>query len=711
MTHSDFRKKKHKGLLKNVEIFPSNDAFTGLPSRRKFIGTAMAGGLSLYVANAFGTMKILSHQDLENNAVADRPFEISLTINPTRGNLPILNWAEEGNWCGRISTIPNTSDEMLEEIKKRGWPATITMWAHPSTRRRQFERWNQPIPDVNEVMARFKRVFGDNFAWEIFTEDDSAGVAYPYTLLREKPGTYEEAKILFDNYLAEAMDVAKPHSDVEQWGRSGYASGAHAFASQGINLLLIERANDDIEDLQTAIAFARGASRQYGCKWGIDFSLWWGVINGCVEKLPTLFHKRNFYLTYYSGADNITVEGGDLLYDLSNNKPNLLGTALAEFGIFTRKEKRGEVKIPVVVVLPEGHGWMTPSYWQTTREAWNYAHIPYRQGYRGVDAFFSMAFPGSNFAMDPFPFGSYKSNNPPASPFAMSCITPEFAPEQKDIYYAEPPLPFGRFENRDKAREDMVKNQTETSPYRPMGTTRWGDVIDVLISTASERVLNYYKVVVLLGPVKMDKPMKERLEAYVKAGGKLLMSAGVAGPYDNDLCGVEIQPELWAGTAWQWKDEPFKGEPFRYCPSKVTPGVNVQILAQTNSGSPLITCYRNGKGVVYTCLVPWFEGVTTLMGAAERMFDEVIGSLQEISIEGLPIHWTSSQREGEMIVTLSNSSTTEWTGCIKVPGDGLGTSKCKELLTGKTFAVQSKGKLLTCEVVVPPYDVMVISIC
>lgn len=405
---------------------------------------------------------------------------------------------------------------MLEEVKKRTWPVTVSIWAHPETRIRQWTSWNLPVPDVDEVMTRFKRIFGDNFAWEAFIEDDSAGAAYPHRLLREQPRTYESAKALFDTYRAEAMEIARRHSDVELWGRPGYASGAHSFAARGINCLLIERTNDDIEDLQTAIAFARGAARQFGCRWGIDFSLWWGVINGCVHSLPTLFQKRNFYLTYFSSADNVSVEGGDLLYDVQSNKPHLLGQALEEFGRFTRREKRGEVEIPVAVILPEEHGWMTPAYWQTTREAWNYARISYQQGYRGVDAFFSMAFPGSNFAMDPFPFGQYESNNPPASPFAMSCVTPDFAPRQEDIYYAESPLPFGRFENRDKAREDMVQNQTETSTYRPMGTTRWGDILDVFTSSVSEKVLDHYKVVALLGPVKLDESLKAGLEAFAK---------------------------------------------------------------------------------------------------------------------------------------------------------------------------------------------------
>ena len=643
-------------------------------------------------------------------AVQKKVFTIALHMMPTFERLPILDWAAEGGWCSRISCPPDTTDAMLEEIKKRGWPVTVAMWAHPETRTRQWKSWNLPAPDVDVEMERFTRILGDNFAWEVLTEDDSAGVAFPQRMLREQPKTYAAAKALFDAYIAEAMEVADKYRTVQRWGRSGYASGLHTLAALGLDCILVERANDDVEDLQTGVAFARGAARQFGCTWGIDFSLWWGVIYGCVHNLPTRFHKRNFYMTFFAGADTVSVEGGDLLYDLDKNKPQLLGETMAAFGQFARRVTRGDVEVRVAALLPEDHGWITPPYWQTAREAWNYARIPYQQGYRGVDAFFGMAYPGSHYAMDPFPFGRFESDDPPASPFALSCVTPEFAPHPDNVYEAEPTLPFGRYANRNQAREDLFERGVETSPYRPMGSTRWGDVIDVFTASVSGEVLGEYPLVVLLGPIRLTNPLKMRLEAYVKQGGTLLLAAGVAGPNDSDLCGVEIQPELWAGAAWRWEDESFVHESFRYCPARTEPDANVRVLAQVPNGNPVIACHFLGEGRVYTCMAPWFEGGAAMAGPAARMFDEVIKPLLPVRIEGLPVHWASSRSDDEYFIALSNCSDTEWKGRVCVPSGSIPTATCRELLTGESITMQHVGPHAACNVEVPPFDVRVLSL-
>lgn len=698
------------GAKKTVQYIDASQAGTSidrLPTRRDFLETTLA--TTLLASGA--CMANAEQAAATGNATPTKSFEIAYHLNPEPRHGPILDWLAEGGWCSRISCVPDVTDEMLAEIRKRAWAVTVTMWAHPETRARQWtDSYKRPVPDAEGVVNRYKQQFGERFAWEIFTEDDSAGIAFPQVLLREGPKTYEAARQLFDEYLAEAMTVANQHRGIERWGRPGYASGAHAFAAPGIDCLLIERTNDDVEDLQTAVAFARGASRQFGCRWGIDFSLWWGVIFGCVQDLPALYHKRNFYLTYFSGADLISVEGGDLLYDLHSNKPHLLGQTLDEFGRFARCTGRGKVSPPVAVLLPDAHGWLTPPYWRTSREAWNYARIPYQQGYRGVDAFFAMAFPGSQNAMDPFPFGSYQSDETPASPFALSCVTPEYAPSPDDVYAAEPPIPFGRYADRHQAREDLKSRMVETSPYRPMGSTRWGDVLDVLTASASEEALSHYKAVVLLGPIRLDSSLKTRLSSFVRNGGTLVLAAGVAGPGDSDLCGIEIVPELRAGAAWRWVDESFQHESFRYCPASTLPGAGVSVLAEGVNGCPLIVRHKLKQGQVYTCAVPWFEGASALTGAAVRMFDELIDGLQPVKVDGLPIHWTVSRTDTETIVALANDSDIEWKGWIHLRNAGIPSVSCRELLTGLTVQIYGGSENTRCEVAVPPYDVRVFCI-
>lgn len=55
--------------------------------------------------------------------------------------------------------------------------------------------------------------------------------------------------------------------------------------------------------------------------------------------------------------------------------------------------------------------------------------------------------------MDPFPFGKYKSENPPISSFALSSISKEFAPSAENVYHAEYPVNFGQYDYRNHAQK------------------------------------------------------------------------------------------------------------------------------------------------------------------------------------------------------------------------------------------------------------------
>jgi hypothetical protein len=76
-------------------------------------------------------------------------------------------------------------------------------------------------------------------------------------------------------------------------------------------------------------------------------------------------------------------------------------------------------------------------------------------GDRALEGIFGYFWPAIAFAPQAFPWGSYVSNDPPASPFAMSSITPRYAPNPADVFYAPSPLPFGRFNDRNAARAQI----------------------------------------------------------------------------------------------------------------------------------------------------------------------------------------------------------------------------------------------------------------
>lgn len=371
------------------------------------------------------------------------------------------------------------------------------------------------LTDMMNATSRSVRPFW----WWAFTEEDSSGVAFPYNQLSVKPSDITAAYIQWDMFLTRTLSLTNTLlSDVPKIAQVGFGEYAHSYAARNVDLLLIERANDDIGDLSTAIAFARGASRQFSVSWGIDLSWWWGVVYSGVNNMPALYHRRHAILSYFSGAYAMNIEGGDGLVDATGNYPTLLGTEMQKIGEFLNRyqERRakqekiennpkrvrlnyrfptvrsphihqlgdivGDCITPVVLVLPIDHGYQTRPYWQTQATSGAYARLPPRQGDSNIGSFFAHVFPGANFAQDAFPFGLYENNDPPASPFAESAITERYAPTPDDVYTAVSSIPFGTFTDRNAAAAYFQSGSIDPSPWRPMADSRYGDIFDVMIT-------------------------------------------------------------------------------------------------------------------------------------------------------------------------------------------------------------------------------------
>lgn len=624
----------------------------------------------------------------------------------------IYKWLNETKFTTGFMLPFRTKNESLNELHKSGYEVVLFLWANPDTRSRQFKAWNLTDEkiSVHDLVDKHTAAAGgkqDKVIWELFVEDESAGVGFPSELLLKKPKTHADAYQLFNEYLNKSLEVAEPYVNVQKWATYGFGGSAHQFAKfKNIDMINVERANDDVDDIQTGIAFARGAARQYSKPWGMDFSLWWGPVYSGAERIPVSYHKRHYFISYFAGSHQSRMEGIDGY--LRNGKLTNIGKCVDEFGKFIIQNKPGKPITTVAVVLPKDHGWNTPPYWKTTNTAWNYAKIPYRQGQKAIDAFFTMAFPGSNFAMEPFPFGKYKINEPPASPFALSCVTPEFAPSASDIYYAEPPVSFGKYETRDKAREDFYGNNLNPAEARPMGDSRWGDIIDVFTDDVYSDVLKEYKVIILLDQIELSDDLRNRLINAMNNGSTVFCPAGIAKPEHSEFTGTVMNPIIGVGRSWNLKDKDWVNEPFRYIPSQVK---DASVIATTGDGSPLLISKTYGKGKLITSLVPWFEGMfNSLHGAVSIVLDEEIKKVQPVTVVGSPIEFLSAKEDGIYNVLLSNNSNTTWKGKVKTKNLTREYIKCSELLTGEKLKTNfSKDKETSVEVEVPPFDVRVIS--
>eukprot|EP01079_Euglenida_sp_SAG-EU17-18_P004318 gene4318-4599_t len=315
----------------------------------------------------------------------------------------LVKFCKKAPWCKMVQVDTKdpaqTSAAHSAALRAQGLDVVVNMPAAPGTLARQAGDHGQPTPNASAVLkAQVDAAGGDRgkVSWKAFAAEDSARVAFPHDLLAAAPKNYTHAHGLWVDDLHGAMKVAAPWDGVRKWGRVGFAMSTHSLAALGLEAILIERANDDTEDLQTAIAFARGAGAQHSCNWGVDLSLWWGPISGCVGLLDPRFHKRHLYISFFAGAKVIEFEGFDLVFT-PNKTLTQLGQVVDSFGEFAMRTDPGQPHASAGVVLPEDHGWITRAYWRTEAASWSYARVPYRQGAAAVDGFFATAFPGSTY--------------------------------------------------------------------------------------------------------------------------------------------------------------------------------------------------------------------------------------------------------------------------------------------------------------------------
>ena len=642
----------------------------------------------------------------------------------------------------------------------------LTTPASLERRTRRGKGKTPPRPPTNITRAietlRAGGVAGGEVVWEYVTEDDSCGTGYSQDLLANARAagysngatrlTPAEADAGWRAYAKTASDTAKTTGPgARLHARPGFPSSAHALAPHA-DLLLLERANDDIGSLAPGIAFMRGAARQYdlagdvpGARkaWGIDLSLWWGVINGCVQDLPASFHRRVLYLSYIAGASILSIEGCGWVDGAGKAYP--LPREVDAMGTFMqarlRPEARGAPDVPVAVVLPPDNGWSERPSWAGAGHGatlWNYANIPgYAQrGAGAVDGLFAAAYPGAGgaFGYSAYPFGQFGANAPSkahpdapaASMFARSAIYPQYAPSPDDVWYSRSPtLEWSAFADRNALHAWYQHNGTEgnsgtavdPSPARPMADSRWGDVLDVLVADDAPTpagggwagALRGYGAVVWCHTA-LGGAAEAGLLAFARAGGRVVLSAGaLARGQARRVAGVALTGRLAAARAWRWGStttEESSQEP-AVLEALVVAGVgplpadgSVEVLARTApEGLPLVVRRAVGKGSVYLCLAPWFEGRGAggaggpgLSAAALRLLDAVVAPLAPVSVaEGLPaLYWTSTATQGgARVVAAANNAGAAWRGALHVATVGACTQQavtCEDVRTGAPLA-------------------------
>jgi hypothetical protein len=241
---------------------------------------------------------------------------------------------------------------------------------------------------------------------------------------------------------------------------------------------------ENINSIQAHIAFTRGAARQYGKPWLMDFSSWygpsmydedprkhWGEYSGPTRGHSLSLHRRTYYASYMAGAEVVVAEGGWLNFFRSQQPGpdgtlplSQLGEEGRRFYRFTQRHPdRGLPYIPMAVLADFHHG-IYPGFGE--KLAWH--ALPYT--------------PGDQRLLD---------------------LWEAFFPDSVDVQV--------------KRNE---KGYLVASPF--------GDTMDVILTNAPDDVLSAYSLLIVAGELTDPVQTASRLKGYVSRGGTLMLNEGDA---------------------------------------------------------------------------------------------------------------------------------------------------------------------------------------
>jgi hypothetical protein len=456
------------------------------------------------------------------------------------------------------------------------------------------------------------------------------------------------------------------------------ANVAYAY-QMGVDVVLLERSIDELSDLSTGVAFVRGSSRQYDRKWGIDISTWRTSNNMATEFTSSggllggwspSYLRRHLYISFMSGAHIINIE--PTLYYHSDGRVNAFGQMTREFGDFAlrRHTDVGRPVVPTALMLDFNHGFDAKHWLYNQYNAVWYGDIPYSSGDFMINNFWKEAYPGH-----------WLHGLTPGAPFADGAGNPDAT----------------RFQQYLSAGGDA-------RPYEPMGTTRWGDNIDVILSNASLTTLRQYKVIVLLGDVAIDSNMANALDTWVREGGVLVANSRHLTPAIEAMFGVTRSQTTRTATASTWLgDNTNYTEPaFDY--QVVTPGA-ASVLARSGQDA-IITSNPHGLGRAVLTTPTYLQSTdrSRFLTIGSRLLDSLHNSYMPARVSGPPIQYIVNQAPGKVIVMLVNNSGTTWNGSVVATPQGPVTA-VREYLTDSTATFTSSGSAVTVTAQVAPYDI------
>jgi hypothetical protein len=617
------------------------------------------------------------------------PFLFSAEfIGPDPQTSPVVQaFAREGV-VNALKFWPPLSDETLRWVKAEG--LGFTLWCPGSdeirTRMKGLDRLDKTV--LGEERAKVQALtgtLGRKAWWDVMPEFDQSGGNWvagrpsPEGLTRRQACEAWRSFYLGLQPLGIYLRQTPAQRGFNLAATSVYAFSAHYAYEMGVELLLLERDNDDIGDLQTGTAFLRGAARQYGRPWGIDISEWRDLSDAPtayddhmrqVSGWSLSYHKRHLYLSYMAGANVIQLEamgyqtGGEL---------NPFGRLVEEFGDFALRRHKdvGRPVVTTALMLDHDHGF-EPRFgrWCQGDYVW-YWKLPYSDGDYMTHNMLNLLFPGY---------------------WRSGTLVPG-APTTPQAYNA------------------ALVAGADPRPWEPMGESTWGDQFDVLLSDAQPSALRQYKTILLVGGIELNPKLQGVLRPWVEGGGTLVVNAAQAHSADPAFLGCRLSSEERVASASEGvADHRPRAEP-TYSYAVATPG-QANILARTPSGDPLVVENRIGRGTVVTALPRYLmdQAKTQVLNVGRRLVDTLVRPGLPATVSGpFPVEYIVSARPDAVIVTVCNNSGQTWEGRIAARKPGQ-RCRVREWLSDTAVPYRETDGEVAVSVRVPAYDLRVFAV-
>ena len=576
--------------------------------------------------------------------------------------------------------------EVIDELASRKL-YLFDVWGYcPSGTFERFEWSEYRVPD--EVHQYIVKKLGPRFLGYDNGEQDGRYIGGYAKLVCPAPATRREGYEAFCRYFQQLGN------DLQNYLISlNSLTFPHYFAKMGNHRMLGAETAQGLPSVPMWYSFIRGAGKQYGLLWFGNASVWnrWGAksladpnaedsnapgfLSGPTAGTSLSLLRRLWYVLVTYGSVIMGYEAGHLgsetvektVGGVTKKVPALTDIGrehLAGAKWCADHPDRGEQHTPVALLWDFHTGWAPPRHLYTSDAYLVWGNMPYEKGDHQIDLLFRELFPGY---------------------------------EDASFYHNERGF---------------------------LTATPCGDSFDVILSDASEEVLNRYECIVLLGETRLEGDLLLKLSKYLAKGGNLVACANQLHEGAGDLFGVKVGAveeayhAILSGLSW-----PINEERFRMHRLECDPGT--ETLARTRQGKPLAVRKKHpsgGSALLFAAefflsnpVVP-LESIPNeidrplispyaMLEHAKAILLPYLKSFNLVTIDGPPVQFlvnVASQTD-RLLVTLCNNSPQPWEGTVR-PKRGR-VRKAVNWMTDKPLEGTDGVRIE-----VPPLDVIVLEL-